>query len=334
MATKFGILAAASTGVLLSLPGAAAAASFDCSGKLTAGEQLVCNNVVLSDLDSRLEELYSASIASLSPEGADLLRASERSWIKHIDTICPNMTPRPMRADTPTSCMVNRYRERLGQLQKAAFRSGPYLIERVDMFAAEPAPKDGFGHHSGFYVQHVAFPRIDSPKTNETLAWNKRSARSLSLGDDCGQGDEDTDYELGYASQSVISIRWTDSLYCHGTPHGMYGTRSDNVLVSAGWRTLRTDDVICSQPQCSGQLHKIFRGVLEAEGWSPPQNQPSIWANIERDMASPNYWLLTPEGVAIAFPEAEGGCYACNPPNITIPWTVLKPVLVPNAPVP
>ena len=72
------VLAAA--GVLAFSPGALAQ-SFDCLGRLSADERVICNSPSLSRLDEQLAEAYEDALAARPVLERDALRTEQRDWV-------------------------------------------------------------------------------------------------------------------------------------------------------------------------------------------------------------------------------------------------------------
>jgi len=147
----------------------------------------------------------------LTRNGAELLHKSQESWFKYIDTVCPKMpTPTDDSRATPETCLQLRYQERLKELAKVAYKLGPFVFNRIDLFAAEPHDaSDETGSVPGFYIQHLAFPQIDNVNSAAVASWNRTNDRGSVNHDsscDSGSGDEDQDYDVGYANNYIISV--------------------------------------------------------------------------------------------------------------------------------
>jgi uncharacterized protein len=319
----------------LALLRVASAASFDCARAKAPREQLICREPVLSDLDDKLGRAYQERRALLSPRGAELLERSESSWLHFLAIVCPMEVPADAdRSSTPKKCLEEKYNERLGQLAKVGQRLGPFLFNRIDLYAAEPAP-DSSGNMRGFYAQHVAYPQIDNSDLPLAAAWNKQAVKSLSKSDDCGTGDDDLDYDIGYATERVISVEWTSFVYCHGTPHGFFTINAENTVLYPGLRALTPEDLFGKDGRWAQKIQEIFWNALVAKGWSPPEDQSeSVKHEIEDEVIRPDKWLLTKEGLQVSFSAYEGGCYVCNPGTVEVPWARLQPLLSPSAIVP
>ena len=89
------------------------AASFDCARAKSASERLICGDARLSDLDGKLGSLYRERLALLSPQGANLLRQSQRSWLAFSNRTCLAVKPRGTWDEDSTSCLRRRYEERM-----------------------------------------------------------------------------------------------------------------------------------------------------------------------------------------------------------------------------
>ena len=305
-----------------------AAASFDCARAISAREKAICADPALSALDGQLARLYAERRGLLSPQGAKSLLESERSWLRFVRTVCSSDGPKSKPSRSRRSCLMAQYNERIEQLKEVALKIGPFVFNRVDLYAAQPAP-DEDGASTGFYVQHVAYPQVDNANSPDLAAWNRQNVRQLSKETECDSpsGDSDTDYEVGYANARFISVQWIESTYCHGTPHGFGGVKSGNIVLSPRLRPLTQQDLFGSGEAWIPTLKERFWTALAQAGWSPPDNQPDVKKQLEGDFVQPDRWLFTKDGLRVAFESYEGGCYACTPQPVTLPWSELKPVL-------
>ena len=168
----------------------AAVASFDCSHATTAREKTICGNPALSALDGQLGHLYRERRALLSSQGAQLLQESERSWIRFVGIVCASDGPENKPWLSRKFCLTRQYNDRVKQLQNAGEKLGPYVFNRIDLYAAQPSG-DETGSATGFYIQHTAYPQIDNADSPELQAWNRANVRGLQKDGDCGPGDYD-----------------------------------------------------------------------------------------------------------------------------------------------
>ena len=320
----------------------ATAASFDCSHAQSPREQAVCGDPKLSALDTKLGQVYDEHRALLSPEGARLLRHSQRSWLRFTDMVC-NIAKDSQGVEfyNQAVCLSRQYDERLSQLAKVGQIIGPFRFNRIDLYAAKPADHgDDSGGYAGYGTQHVAYPQIDNPSSKAAFAWNKEMEQVLSSGKDFDAGENTVlDYELGYATERFISLRWNDGTYEHGTPHGYGGSHTQNEMLTPNLRPATSTDFFGQGDQWIKPLQGMFWDAMKADGYSLPENagdkfSDSVKAGIDKHLISPDEWLFKSDGLETAFSSYEGGCYACNPGTPVVPWDKLKPLLAKDAVVP
>lgn len=300
--------------------------SFDCARAASAREKTICSDPALSALDGQLGRLYQEKQKLLSPQGASLLQDSERGWLRFIGVVCTSDGPKNKLWLTQGFCLTRQYNDRIRELQQVE-QVGPFVFNRVDIYTAQPSG-DETGSATGFYVQHVAYPQIDNPRSPEVRAWNQETVHSLSTDGDCGSGDDDVGYKVGYANTRFISVEWTDSIYCHGAAHGQWSITANNTVLSSGVRALTAEDLFGSGGAWISALKNHFWAALTKAGWNPPKNnQTEVKKELESVFVQTDRWLFTKDGLQVAFAAYEGGCYACTPQPATVPWSDLRPLL-------
>ncbi|AQS85096.1 hypothetical protein A0U92_10250 [Acetobacter aceti] len=282
----------------------------------------------MSALDDQLTRVYEQKIESLSPYGADLLRKSERNWLRYVEIVCP-ITPiseNNSRADQ-ANCLHQLYQARLHGLDAVGRKIGPFLFNQVDSFAAEPYNiSDISGNLLEFHDQHLSYPQIDGPKSADTITWNKISNKGQVSTDtkcDNQQGNEDIRYDISYVNNHVISMVWTDYTYCDGTSHGFVSSGSDNRVWDQGSRELTPADVFTTG--WPAKLQQLFWNVLFKKGWKP-RNDEEKRAILET-VIEPKKWSFTNEGLSVSFGAYDAGCYGCDPGVTTVRWITLRPLL-------
>jgi uncharacterized protein len=317
----------------LAVQGRAVAASFDCGHATSPREAFICGDATLSALDRQLGDAYRAHRALLSSQGAALLQRSERSWLRFVTTTCPlAASDVARRRGFPKACLVKSYQERLRQVAMAGARVGPFVFNRVDIFRAQPVSDDGSGERPGFLVQHVAYPQIDAPRSPAEEAWNTENSKALGAADD---GDYDLDYEIGLANARVVSVQWNNWFYSHGVPHGMGGSKAQDLVLGPVLRALTAQDVFGPGSGWVRGLQVLFWDALRKAGWQPPGNQEAgVKGEIESEVVQPEHWFFTAEGLEVAFSAYDGGCYVCTPQPVTVTWAALAPLLARDSVVP
>ena len=321
--------------LLVLAAGGAGAASFDCAKAKSPTEHAICTSPRLSVLDDRLSQAYERALHALSPEGAAQLKESQRQWLRYAPVACterPEGKPRKGRGVLSAECLEHEFDLRVDELNQAALRIGPWLFTRVDRYLAQLAPNDDeLGQHPGVVTQHVAYPQIDAPRTPATIAWNKARVQSEpgpadTDADAEALSDEDGDYSLGCVGDRFVSVETTSSEYAHGTPHGMYGHEVSNSLLVPTLRKMTAADLFTPSSGWKTRLPALFWDVYRHQQ-DAVTDMPSMEEAIRESAANPDAWLPTPQGLQISFDAGDGGCYACNPGPITVPWTALKPML-------
>lgn len=208
-------------------------------------------------------------------------------------------------------------------------KQGPFVFNRIDLFAAGTSTADNVAT-PGFWTQHVGYPQIDNIATPAAEAWNKGARRDLANGDDCenGHGDDDVDYVVGYANDRIISIRWSDYTYCHGTPHGFGGSKTENLVLEPSVHQLEPADLFGPGKDWVPKLQSLFWDALSAQGWKPGNEGNK--AEILGIVVAADRWLFTDQGITVGFNSYEGGCYACTPQPVTVSWENLGPLVFSN----
>ena len=303
------------------------AASFDCANAMTPREKIICQDPELSALDAQLGSKYEERLQLLSPEGARLFRRSEHNWLHFISMVCPIAQTSPSNPlDSPKYCLSREYKDRISQLNMVGQKLGAFVFNRIDLYAAEPATdKSGWRH--GFYYQHVAYPQIDNPTNSISKLWNKKVKKNLSSLGGCDgiYGDYDEDYKIGYASDTVISMSWLSSIYCHGTPHGFGGPTPVNIALLPVPHDLVSRDLFGPGQDWKPKLQALFMDGLRKEGWKLRSAGDS-----SRDLkifTDPSRWLFTDKGIEVDFRVYEFCPHACAPDPVTVSWKSLKPLL-------
>lgn len=307
------------------------AASFDCRAAKTPTERAICASPKLSELDEKLAADYERALHALSPAGAAKLKESQRSWLRFARSVCLPRKPADQ-DEPPAACLEAEFRDRLQQLAQAGVRVGPFVFNRIDLYESAPAPNHDGGKHGGFMFQHVAFPQVDAPRDAATTAWNaaqrKEDPGPLSTPGDPGDvaEDDDSDYTLGCAGERFISLRIDGSQYQHGAAHGSYDHQVRNTLLAPALREMTAADIFAPAAPWKTRLPGLFWAVY-TKNPDAARDMQSVKDAIEAAAADPTRWLLTPEGLQIAFDADEAGCYACNPGPLTVPWSAIKPML-------
>ena len=100
------IALAAATFALAAFVPAANAASFNCYGRLTVTEAVICQNPGLSNLDSQMAAIYFSNL-NASPKSARLaMRSEQAGWLRTRNGCGANL-----------GCLRSMYKGRIDYLQ-------------------------------------------------------------------------------------------------------------------------------------------------------------------------------------------------------------------------
>jgi len=311
------------------------AAGFDCTKAATSREKVTCYDPTLSELDEQLDRTYKNRRSLLSQHGAELLQRSEKSWLRYITDICSSAAPEDTDiSSTSAECLEREYKSRLEQLSEVGKKLGPFVFNRIDLFAVMPTSKDANEQGYKFSTQQLGFPQIDNSNSPITDLWNKRAQRTLPLTGDCGHDAEYvSDYYIQYASKNLISTTWYDYEYCYGAAHGLPGNTVENLVLRPALHELKASEIFGAGDDWIVKFQNLVLNELQKQA----NTLPEIPWDEERVLAfavEPTRWAFTSEGIKISYGAYEVGCYICSPEPIILTWGKLKPLLAPNAIVP
>jgi hypothetical protein len=76
----------------------------------------------------------------------------------------------------------------------------------------------------------------------------------------------DVDYVIGYANDRIISTRWSHYTYCHGTPHGFGGSKTENLVLEPSPHEFKPADLFGPGKGWIPELQSLFWDALSAQG--------------------------------------------------------------------
>lgn len=313
------------------------AASFDCAKASTPQEKLICSTPSLSILDEQVGALYKIHMDKLPDAPKASFRDGQREWVKYRQAICPVIKPEPD-AETPAKCMERLYQDRLKSLSEALFSSGPYsflTIQRIRMTVG----KDEEGQEA-FSTSVVKVPWLLTPAGPGADRFNielkQMVDRYIAPLIETAEFDGFIEYEgsvhIQYAGDTLISLQQFDYTYPHRALHGTTGITSVNWLFREG-RALRAEDLFKPGSNWQATLAKLVHAEVKktVETFDDFTEDPN---GLHETTDSPTNWILSPDSLSVQFSEYEVGPYAIGAPTVAIPWTLLKPYLVDNPPMP
>lgn len=305
----------------------ASAASFDCAKASSPREKSVCADPQLSAIDEEIAASYAAARATLSPEGAETMRKSQRSWLRFLDKACPAGA---------ASCLMPWFEGRAKFLAEAVVKKSgrTFLASDEWTFIAPETParddEDAIpGENAMQYRQQMSF-RIDAPASQGDKAFNaavEKNRDDLWNGFD-GDTTMNTSFTLNEATADFVSLDIFEWQYPLGAAHG-YGAalhlnfRLDavrplaaaDIFAKEGWQKRLADNALEELTLIFGEMG-LFEGSEET---------------IAEMVANPDYWVVTKEGLGVNFPVYSVGPYAGGDNTVTTSWNHLQSWLAEDA---
>ena len=307
---------------------AAAAPSFDCAKAATTVEKAICGSTALSAADRKLADSYNALLGRVSEPVRAALRNAQRQWLSYVRTLCA----KPMHDDTVEACLTSSYDERQKQLATAITRAGGLTFVRDSLFEArrETGEDEKEPWYQPYSTFESAWPVIDAPKGKSEEQFNKAmagaalvSARAFKRGG--------TDFWFTYddiaVTDRLISVDTTTSFYGHGAAHPNYGTAMVHWLRTEA-RLLNAEDVFVAGSKWKTVLRDYCFEKVKREGFVEKAE------DIQDTTSNPQSWRFSKQGLTVLFNPYEVASYAEGMQQVFVPWSVLKPYLKKNAPVP
>jgi len=301
------------------------AASFNCEKASSALEKTICNDPEISLFDEALAKSYIDAIGKLSSDGKIILHDGQRRWLHYITNVCFIYKNDKNARD----CTKKMYQDRIKDLGTAAQQIGPFVFSRIDYFYSKN--DDEFGRP---FQGETSYPRIDSPLSENAKKWNAIMAdKSKAEGDswcDGSPGDINIGFEIKSATESIISSQRSNWMYCHRAAHGYGGTMGVTYVLVPTPHLLVASDLFYPDKSWENLLTEKSIDELERKAATTEINRQQVVSII----TNPKSWSLTKEGLVITFNPYEVLAYVFGTTEVTIPWTELRPFLVPAAPVP
>ncbi len=323
--------------IFLASMGAVNAASSDCLIPTSPFERMICADEELSKAYAEVGTLYTSALSHLSPRGKNQLRDDQRSWLMLMTTQACRASPTSVLAPgdkTTTSCFSQLYDERAKNLRQVGIRKGPFTFTRVDHYAASWTPAVEPDHGQVLARRHTAFPLIDKPDTQAI----RRLSQLLTRKDkgsfcDTRDGDADVDYRLGLATTRLVSVAWTASEQCPGTPHGFATLSAQTLVLAPSPRPMQPGDLFGVNHRWQAKLSAF---VLEALRKKVPGHcsEPSFdTERVTRAVRDPKSWFLLPGGLRFVLNSKEdlNLCYGLDVSDLEIPWAALRDVMTRKA---
>jgi uncharacterized protein len=323
---------------------AARGASFDCRKAVQPREKAICANASLGQLDERMSAAYFQELRGVSEAAGSLMRDDQRLWLRWLGTVCEARSAGdPQRL---AGCLEGPYRERADELQKMTTRRGDLLFYGRAVYLAAPV-KDAesagaSANFPGFGTVTARWPQADSHDP-EWAEWNAAMALWAREMFDGKNGpwtpalvtgaDESIFTAVEQLTPAMISVYLQDDSMGHGAAHPNSSWKHIHWLRSAR-RELQPGDVF--------QEGSAWRQALAERCWAALQQKLGtqgllIKGATARELltvvGSPRDWTFEAGGLTVSFPEYSVSARAFPAPDVTVPWSVLRPYLAAASPV-
>ncbi len=328
--------------LLLLVAPLAPAASFDCTKAHTVRETTVCSSPALSALDGDLARDYAAARSQLTPASGALVQADQRDWLAWIDKVCPPNNPAVGKL---ADCFTQNYKTRIDELTKGVQRQNGQLFFTRAHFVFVPGKPSAAGdqrppNDPGFGYGDFAWPQADAPNADQNQ-WNRAIYDEaikvetvspdgvFSTLDSSIQADGyiDGGFETLNANSSFIEVRFVSSTYGWGAAHPNTG-RSTFVWSLDQHRAVTANDVLRPDTHWQSALvEPTMSKLVKANGsgglWSGKELHDGVAESLKDEAA----WILSKDGLTIAFEPYAVSAYARGSPEITFSWQELAPFL-------
>lgn len=297
----------------------------------------ICGNQALATLDGEVSGALVAEAASVSDDGARLLVEDQQRWRAMQGVACGIVDPDAAPTPEQQTCLEAAFRARAQDAQGAVEQIGGYTFQRVEVVGAAPitaeiASASGLGEEAPAAItRDIRYPRIDGPQTPQIQRFNELVAQQpqYQLSDAV---EEQVGYTIAYAGPELISVRFDLYESSLGAAHPNSSNKAVTVNMVTG-QPLSAGDVFRPGSNWQDVLTRRAMRDLTAQfrdyQFAPPES------DVRDSVVKPHLWLITERALVILFPPYSfGGPHALGGTEVTIPWSELRPLLNPNAPVP
>ncbi|MEO6802280.1 MAG: DUF3298 domain-containing protein [Granulicella sp.] len=319
-------------------------ASFDCRKAVLPREKAICADATLGKLDEQMSAAYFQELRGVSEAAGSLMRDDQRLWLRWLGIVCD--AAKPGDPQKLAACLEGPYRARAEELQKMTTRRGSVLFYSRAVYLAAPV-KDAVSagataEFPGFGTVTARWVQADSHDP-EWVAWNAAMAlwaREMFDGKDgpwtpalVEGADESIFTAVEQLTPALISVYLQDDSMGHGAAHPNSSWKHIHWL-----RTARRE----MQPGDVFQDGSDWKKALSERCWTNLQQKLGargllIKGPTAKELVavtgSPRDWTFESGGLTISFPEYSVSPRAFPAPDVTVPWSVLRPYLAANSPV-
>jgi uncharacterized protein YecT (DUF1311 family) len=349
---------------LLLAPVGLYAASFDCSKAHTPVEKTICSSPELSAADDKLDQAYHAALTKV-PEAAVLVREAQRKWLQTVERNCHH----PEGNDYPfAKCLTDEWTDRTYFLGQIVVRMNgvPFFFREIrlgkpcdeeDMATRLAKTSRQTGKSKAAETDgdscaiHATWPEAIS-SAPEWQTWNKAlldEARRFNASQDIEDkvpdhwvrfadptwhsDDLEVSVDLDYVSPTFAAAT-VNRTYAYA--HPAHEERAFNWLLKQH-RELKPDDLF--RPNSGWEAWMKKRVAQIVKNYEITESEPSEAEEIAVSAATvaveSRYWRIEGKGLNLIFTEDKlGYLTALTMPDVTFPWSDLKPYLNPTFEIP
>lgn len=332
------------------------AASFDCSKARTSVEKAICSSPELSAADDKLDQTYHAALTKV-PEAAALVRDAQRKWLQSVEQKC-----HPVDKNYPfAKCLADKWGSRTWFLSDIVVRTGgvPFFFPEISL--GKPCDEEGMAtgiaqtgrsedadSDRDSCAIHATWPEALS-NAPQWQIWNKAlldEARRFNASQDTEDevpdhwvhfsdptwhyDDLEVSVDLDCVSPTLVAATINrDYTYAHPA----HEERAFNWMLKQG-RELKPDDLFRPDSGWETWMKKRVAPIVKDYEITALKSEPTeaeeIATSAARLAVQPRYWRIVPKGLNLIFTEEEiGYLTALMMPDVTLPWSELKPYLNP-----
>lgn len=315
-----GVLAA---GALLCATMGTQAASFDCGKAGSPQERAICTNPQLGRLDEEVAAAYKQLLASLTPPWDELVRKSQREWLKSRTADLAGMKPGKEMENSLAASMKQRVDILKGAL---VTQNGMHFLS-VERVLVQKVDKSLPATEDLTYAKHSRTPIYLIDDTPAAKRFNALVGKDFALPPDTGEPSEDESENvasLNFASPELISVTTTASYFSFGAAHPLTTLSQLNYLPGEG-RPMTARDLFSMR----GYEDIIVRqaGPLLHKADFDPIASPS---EIREVLLDPANWALSAQGLTVIIPPDGVFPHAAGSPQVPlIVWKSFQGMLTP-----
>jgi len=341
------------------------AASFDCTKARTPVEKAICSSPELSAADDKLDQAYRAALSNV-PEAAALVREAQRVWLQSLRGKCSPVDKKYPFAE----CLASEWESRIYFLNGIAVRMNnvPFFFREISLSKpcdeedmstglAKGGPQSNKSKRpdsgDGSCDFHASWPEAIS-NAPQWKAWNKAlldEARRFQASQDHDDwipdhwvhfsdptwhsSDLEVSVELNMVSTTLVVATISRSYtYAHPALH----QRGFNWLLQQGCE-LKQDNLFQPNSGWEAWMRKRVSQIIKdyeiTEVKADPTDAEEIAGLAAGVAVESRNWQVDPKGLSLIFSEDElPYTDAVTMPDVTLPWSDLKPYLNPAFEIP